>query len=499
MDGRDVFLLTEAEKQSGARRFLLKKLTFILIVLTLASALIVGGIAVFATSGSPTTGAAPGTCLRSVPVATNAALGKAAASAQPGDCIVVANGTYTGLTLSRSGSAANPITVEAQNRLQATFTSSVILAGSYVTLQGFHFGGSGNVRFVSTTGSRVTRSLFNSTKGGNFIEFDGNANNANRIDHNELGPQIQPAVSEIFVGGGTLVAQNTQIDHNYFHDVKPGPNNTNTIQLGISSSFQFQDEHSIVEYNLFVRCNGENEMIEVKSGKNIIRYNTMHANNGYISLREGNGNSVYGNFIFGDGVAGAGGIRMWGNDHIIYDNYIDAHDAAIDLGAGDRHPVPTSHFPLIRPTVVNNTFISESTSAVMTEGSRPVAPDQMIFANNIAVGSHGAVINFQVKPTNTTFAANIVHPLAGASAGVTATSGQWLIGDPRLTADGIGVLEPVTGSPAIKAGSSAYLSLVRDDVFGRTRPSSPTIGAVEFGSGGTRHPLTSADVGPASP
>ncbi|HZR41959.1 MAG TPA: polysaccharide lyase 6 family protein [Ktedonobacteraceae bacterium] len=478
----------------------MKRLTFILTSLIITSVFVFVGSAAFAASDSVTSHqAASSICLRTVTVTSGAALAGAATSALPGDCIVVANGSYTGLTLGRSGTAAHPIMFEAQNLLQATFTSSVVLTGSYVTLQGFHFGGSGNVRFSSTTGSRVTRCLFNSTKGGHFIELAGNGNNGNRIDHSELGPQTQPAVSEIFVGGGSLVAQNTQIDHNYFHDVKPGPNNTNTIQLGISSAFQFQNEHSIVEYNLFVRCSGENEMIEVKSGMNIVRYNTMHANSGYISLREGNANTVYGNFVFGDGVVGAGGIRMWGNDHVIYNNYIDSHDTALELGSGDPHPVPTSHFPLIRPTIVNNTFISESTSAVTLSNVRPVAPDHMIFANNIAIDGHGTVMNFQVKPTNSTYADNIVHPLAGATAGVTATPGQWLIEDPRLVADSAGVQEPVTGSPAIRAGSSANSSLVTDDVFGRARPSSPTIGAVEFGSGGTRHPLTTADVGPASP
>jgi hypothetical protein len=437
-------------------------------------------------------------CARSTVVSSSAALASAVASAQPGDCVLLANGTYAGLTIARSGTAASPITVEAQNQLQAAFTGTVNVTGSYVTLQGLHFTGSGNVHLTGTTGSRVTRSLFNSTRGGHFILLTGDHVNANRIDHDELGPQVQPLVSEIFVGGGALLAQNTRIDHNYFHDVRPGPNNTNTIQLGEGSGSAGQAAHSLVEYNLFARCSGENEMIEVKSGANVIRYNTMHANAGWISLREGNGSSVYGNFYFGDGVAGAGGIRMWGADHVVYDNYIDAQDNAIDLGSGDPHPVATSHAPLIRPVVVNNTFISEGTIAVNIRRVRPVAPDHMIFANNIAIGAHGAVVSFGDKPTNPTLANNIVHPLAGATAGVAAQPGVWAVADPGLTRDAAGVQEPGPGSRAVGAGTTAYGSLVADDVFGRARPAPPTIGAVEAGSGGTRHPLTTADVGPAS-
>jgi hypothetical protein len=458
-----------------------------------------GGLFLAALAGAaPASAAAPaGGCQRTVTVSTGAALAAAAASALPGDCVVVANGTYGALTIRTSGTAASPIVVEAQNPLKAVFNGGTVdVTGSHVTLQGFTFTGSGNAHLTGTTGSRVTRSLFNSTRGGAFVVVEGDGADGNRIDHDELGPQTQGGVAEIMVGGGTRLAQNTRVDHNYLHDVRPGPNETNAIHLGETSASAGQVAHSLVELNLFVRCDGENEMIETKSSGNVIRYNTMHANSGWISLREGNGTSVSGNFVFGDGVRGAGGIRMWGNDHVVYDNYIDAQANAIDLGSGDRHVVPTSHAPLIRPLVVGNTFVSEGTSAVSVSSVRPVAPDHLVFANNVAMDAHGAVISFRDTPTNATYADNIVHPLGSAPAGVAASPGRWLIEDPRLVRDAFGVLEPGPGSPAAGAGSGAYASLVTDDALGRRRASPPTIGAVEAGTGGTRGPLTTADVGP---
>ena len=45
------------------------------------------------------------------------------------------------------------------------------------------------------------------------------------------------------------------------------------IQIGLKEQ-QFSDSNSIVEYNLFEECDGEIELISVKSGGNHIRYNT---------------------------------------------------------------------------------------------------------------------------------------------------------------------------------------------------------------------------------
>src|SRR5579859_4546640 len=68
--------------------------------------------------------AGTGACGRTVTVSSGATLAAAAGSAQPGDCIVVANGSYAGLGISRSGTAANPITIAAATQLQAVFTST---------------------------------------------------------------------------------------------------------------------------------------------------------------------------------------------------------------------------------------------------------------------------------------------------------------------------------------------------------------------------------------
>ena len=65
----------------------------------------------------------------------------------------------------------------------------------------------------------------------------------------------------------------------------------------------------VIEQNLFVRCVGENELMSIKSGSNIIRDNTLIDSPGaQLTLRHGNGNIVYGNYL-----RGTDGIRIFGD------------------------------------------------------------------------------------------------------------------------------------------------------------------------------------------
>ena len=57
----------------------------------------------------------------------------------------------------------------------------------------------------------------------------------------------------------------------------------------------------------------------MKSSGNTIRYNTIRSQLGGIVLRHGNGNRVESNYI----LAGSNGIRIYGNDHLIVNNYVD--------------------------------------------------------------------------------------------------------------------------------------------------------------------------------
>src|SRR5689334_25178893 len=82
-------------------------------------------------------------------VATDAALAEAITKA--GACVVVEDGTYAPVTV-----AADRVRLTARKRLGAGFTSgTVIVTGSGVTVEGFTFTGSANLRLDDTAGSRI--------------------------------------------------------------------------------------------------------------------------------------------------------------------------------------------------------------------------------------------------------------------------------------------------------------------------------------------------------
>lgn len=140
------------------------------------------------------TGAAPppeGSCVRTIPVSGNSAFSAALATAKPGDCLSLADCTYSAVTVKNSGSAANPIVISAKNRLKDGFSSGTIaVIGSHVTFEGFTFIGSANLRMTDTASSRVPRSAFRSSA-KDFVQLYGKNGDGNRIDHNEIGPKKQ--------------------------------------------------------------------------------------------------------------------------------------------------------------------------------------------------------------------------------------------------------------------------------------------------------------------
>jgi hypothetical protein len=132
-------------------------------------------------------------------------------------------------------------------------------------------------------------------------------------------------------GSGSQVARRLWVHHNYFHDfVSPGGNGAETIRWGLSG-LSLSNGQGLCEYNLFVRCNGENEMISNKSSGNTYRYNTgLDSPGGEISQRHGDNCHYYGNYM-----KGTAGMRIYGDSHQIFSNYLEGNTKGIDMGNGD--------------------------------------------------------------------------------------------------------------------------------------------------------------------
>jgi poly(beta-D-mannuronate) lyase len=456
----------------------------------------------------------------------------ALAAVNPGDSIVMSNGNYSGFTITRSGTAANPITIQSLNLGGATNNSGIIkFAGvSNVVLSGLTLTTSGgsltvdgtarNVGVVLTNcvNCRVTRCNFKMTgiASGTAWCMIGGPSFSNRVDHCDFGPNsIGTGVHFIWpVGNATIsgvsnpsdrtpwamgygpfnpnMARYTRVDHNYFHDQASGVGEIMVLGA-IGMTGDYQDGFTTVEYNLFENCDGDPEIISSKSSGNTLRYNTVRSSAGVFSLRAGNHCSVYGNFFLCAG--SGGGVKMSERDHKIFNNYIENSDSSaypLMLEGGDLYNSGFSHAQVVRAKIVHNTIVNAGRQTLFAHGSGLPVTDT-VFANNIceSTGS-GTIYNESAISVNPVFASNI------AWNGTDPAKSGFSFADPLLTT--VNGLQKLSGSgPAMNVANANYFPFVADDLDGQARNSPADIGADDYFSAGTfiaRAPLTTNEVGP---
>jgi poly(beta-D-mannuronate) lyase len=432
-------------------------------------------------------------CLRVLPIAGPEALGAAAAAAQPGDCLVLADGQYQFPPLTRSGTAAHPITIRAAKRLKADVAggSIVFQQAAFVVVSGLLFTSDGNIRFVDAQSCRLTRCRIQprEVKEVDWVDIEGTSHHI-RVDHNDFGPKKVVGNMLMLGGNKPQVVQHNRIDHNYFHDISyGGGNGWETIRAGLSFLAP-SSGFNLIEANLFRNTAGDPETISIKSSDNVIRHNTMRSNPGELVLRHGNRNQVYGNYILGEGEPRAGGMRICGADHRIYNNYIaDVKKGAgifLEGGDGDGTDVPgKQHYRVYRTQVVNNTLVG---TGIQVGGAHPLAPVDCVVANNLVVG--GTIS--EPAAVNTRYLGNIVS--AGPT---TRPAAEIRVADPGLIKAGQ-LLRVPAGSPAVDA-AQGHFDFVTDDIDGQKRATAD-VGADELSAEKTRYaPLTEKDVGPDAP
>jgi len=462
-------------------------------------------------------------------VSNSTQLNSALTTVNPGDEIVMANGTYSGFTITRSGTASAPIKIRAANRLQATLNSGIIRFNNnvaYVTVEGLNIttAGASNtidgetrktaVWFQAAKNCRLTRcklQLSGHTGSTEWIMLSGNSQ-FNRIDHCEFGPNsvdghlIWPRGSAQGItydpvadrgpwanGQGPFnpnMARNTLVDHNYFHDHLV--NVSNGGELMVFGAFgmpgDYQDTYTIVEYNLINNCWGDGELFSIKTSSTTIRFNTMTSCGGGPTSRSGNKNHIYGNFMLQNNRNGSSGIRIHEMDHQVFNNYIEnANGTAISVGDGDPYNQDGfSHAQVVRGKIFNNTFVG--CGPVDTGNAHPLDPVNLVIANNILLNTTETISDPPLA--GWTYSQNIIWPSTGPSG--------FLNINPLLTTQS-GLQKLSASSPAINAANASLYPWLTDDMDGHLR-NDPDIGADEFNTGGIlRRPLTTADVGPNSP
>ncbi|MEV0800529.1 polysaccharide lyase 6 family protein [Kribbella sp. NPDC050281] len=455
--------------------------------------------------------ASPGTRTHTRPVRARTLdeLRQAIAAAHPGTEIVVANGTYdvpgdeTIAIQGRHGSGGAPIVIRAETVGGVTLTGNrgfVFGDSSYVTVSGFTLKQRTTFE-VPTTCHHVTISRNDlqlaDIEGMHWLMVRGDSTT---VERNHFHGK---STLGIFLGvegpGSDGMAQGVRIVRNYFSDhTFAGDNGGEPIRLGLSGR-SLSDAGALVEQNLFERANGDPEAISVKSSGNTIRQNTIRDSLGGIVLRHGNRSRIEANFI----LAGSNGIRIYGNDHLIVNNYTEQiGGSGIVLGSGSVRDHKPEDSPESRQgndapdrvTIALNTVLACGT-AISGESQRTLPPLGCSITDNLLIGDSGKQLVSMPYLDGIAWSGNLCW---GAAADGNIPVDGFSRKDPKLAAGSDGIRRLTSSSPAINAASKSYPNVPKD-LDGQPRTGRADVGADEYSTASAiNRPLTPSDVGPAS-
>ena len=472
-----------------------------------------------------------------------------------GGTFIVRNGVYNDFeaAVEIMATAEKPIIIKAETVGGVTLRGEsqfVFKKSAFISLQGFVFDCQGEETLVKLEGCnniRITRNVFEleTTESIKWIFIGGfwsdntfpflYPSHHNKIDHNIFQNKETPGhyitVDGSFDNSGSeevyYQSQYDTIAYNHFRNNGPrAVNEQESIRIGWSE-MSMSSGFTVVAHNLFEDCDGDPEIVSVKSSDNTISHNTFISSYGTLSLRHGNRNRVEGNYFFGNDKAistspeGAslytGGIRIYGTDHLIINNYMEGlngtiWDAPIALTLGDAIDGQSSnlskHFRAERVTIAYNTLVDNSHGIEIgfdNNGNFTKDLEDITIVNNLITGSENSLVDF-VDPNNDQgdkifWQNNLMFPTGSASilTGASTThfdSTEVIQENPHLSYDvNLGAWRTTENTPLIE--NILQTNNVDRDIDGHQRPSLSNPGADHYSLESIRYrPLTPIDVGP---
>lgn len=353
---------------------------------------------------------------------------------EPGDAVVLAAGEWRDfdMVVSAKGLESAPITITAETKGEVILTgqSSLRIGGEHLVVSGLVFrdGYSPRGEVIAFRISeaelahhtRVTEMVIDGFSKPDRYESDywvGIYGRGNRFDHNHLSGKTNKGVTLAV----RLLTEDSRenghrIDHNYFGPRQSlGSNGGETLRIGTSHYSMF-NSNTLVENNVFDRCDGEVEIISSKSGGNIFRGNLFLRSRGNLTLRHGDGNLVERNVFLGHGKDYTGGIRVINRDQVVRDNYMEGlRGTAFSSALAVMNGVPNS--PVNRYVEVENARITGNSIldsarigfGIGADDERSAAPSNTVFADNLLSASGaGEFITAYDDMSGISFGGNVV-------------------------------------------------------------------------------------------
>lgn len=344
----------------------------------------------------------------------------------PGDKVIMKAGIWNNqkLNFKAKGTADLPITLttEKGGSVKLTGNSTLKIDGEYLVVDGLAFADGYSEKDAVVTFSKT--SSYCRLTNTSIIDYNHPEKTFdykwvsvfgthNRVDHCELTGKTHQ--------GTTLVVwlsetpNYNQIDHNYFGP-RPdlGVNGGETIRIG-TSDWSMYDSYTKVENNIFDRCNGETEIISIKSGHNLISNNLFYECVGTLTFRHGNNSEVANNFFIGNKVKNTGGIRLIGENQNVHDNYLQGLAgtglrAAISVMNAFENPQLFEYFQVKNASVKNNVIVDCAEAFSIGSGKdskRIVAPVNLVLQDNIVINPT-KLISYQDQPISSNISNNQV-------------------------------------------------------------------------------------------
>ena len=329
-------------------------------------------------------------------------------NAKPGDTIILKNGNWENITmkLNCKGSKDQPIVFKAETKGKVIISghSKLLLGGDYIIVDGLYFtnGFSGvdavikfsiNNKEVANN-CRVTNTVindFNNPKRLDENYWVAMYGKNNRIDHcTFLNKKNLGVLLAVILEDDRSRANFHSIDHNYFGFRIPLASNAGEmIRVGVSEHCEF-NSNTKIEDNNFEKCDGETEIISIKSCQNIVRNNLFKECQGAVVLRHGNYNIIANNIFLGNDKKGTGGVRVINKGHLVVNNFFykcKGVDFRSPLSIMNGVPnSPANRYVGVSDAVIANNSFYDCTPISFCEGKteeRSLQPKNVQFINNV--------------------------------------------------------------------------------------------------------------------
>lgn len=337
--------------------------------------------------------------------------------AQPGDTIVLQNGEWKNVTikLNCNGTKEKPVIFKSATpgKVLITGKSKLKIGGNFIVVDGLYFinGYAGDDAVITyrvdskqlANNCRVTNTVVNDYN--NVKRMDENYwvafyGKNNRIDHCSFIDKKNMGVLLAVILDDERSRENFHsITNNYFgRRPQLASNGGEIIRVGVSQHCQY-NSNTHIGYNFFENCDGETEIISIKSCANEVEGNVFKECQGSVVLRHGDNNLVAGNYFLGNDKPATGGVRVINRGQNVINNiFYKCRGVDFRSPLAIMNGIPNSpahrYVQVTDAQIMDNSFY-ECSPISLCEGSdteRTLPPDDVVIANNTFYNTRDSII-----------------------------------------------------------------------------------------------------------